>query len=72
MSIQVLYGNDELSMLYIRLDMCDSSAIPEAKKVIKACDRAAKKKDCTEDAKREILAFRDELTKKVKELESER
>lgn len=71
MSIQVLSGNCDLGMLYIRLDMCDYSAIPEAKKVIKACDRAVKKQGCTEEAKREILAFRDELTEKVKELESE-
>ena len=68
MSVQVLNGNCDLAMLYIRLDMCDTSAIPEAKKVIKACDRTIKKKNCTEDMKREILAFRDDLTKKVKEL----
>lgn len=69
MSIQVLYGNDDLMMLYIRLDMCDTSAIPKAKKVINACNRAIKKKDCTENTKREILTFRDDLIKKVKELE---
>ena len=69
MSIQVLYGNDDLTMLYIRLDMYDMSVIPEAKRVIKACDRAVKKKNCSEDKKREILTFRDELIMKIKELE---
>ena len=69
MSIQVLYGNDDLSMLYIRLDMCDTSAIPKAKKVINACNQVIKKKNYSEDTKREILTFRDELIKKIKELE---
>lgn len=75
MAIQIIeVGGDQdeitnyINSIYIRLDMCDRSAIPDGKRIIFAINRALRRKSTTDEAKEGLRVFRDELKQKIKEL----
>lgn len=54
--------------IYILLDMGDSDAIPEGKRIIAAINRALRRKSVSDDDKEGLRELRDELKRKIKEI----
>lgn len=61
--------SDYILFVRIRLDMCDDSAMPEAKRIIALINRALRRKSVPDYKKEALRALREDLKQKIKEIQ---